>query len=101
MTWRAWFKDGSSVTSAESSWQDLPADGLVILKVWRDGRKELYCGLDAIWWDGDGRVYQLDLPPTVLRVARREAKAGQLKYGVLIPNEDYERIYHAALTAKE
>ena len=101
MRWRAWYADGASVDSDSATWHDLPADGLVVLKVWPDdGPKQLFCGHDAIWWDGEGETFQLDLPKPFARRAAREARAGRLKYGRLIPNEDYERIYAEALAAQ-
>lgn len=99
--WRAWYADGSSVTSDESTWHDLPADGLIIWKVWWDEhRKGLFCGHDSIWWDGEGQVYQLDLPEPFHEVAAAEAAAGRLKRGVYIDSEAYAAVYEEALAAQ-
>jgi hypothetical protein len=102
MHWRAWYIDGQSISSIDSTWKDLESNGLIILKVWPKGQpKSMYCGLDAIWWDGKGRVFQLDVPDPMLKFAKSEAKRGFLKFGKQIDNEDYERIYSEALEAKE
>lgn len=102
MRWKAWLADGTPVSSEQMAWRDVPAEHVVMLKVWPDdGQKAMYHGLDAIWWDGRGRVYQLDLPPAIKGVARAEAKAGLLKFGLHLPDELYEQIFAEALAAQE
>jgi hypothetical protein len=102
MRWRAWLADGSSVSSTNSDWGDVPMHHVVVLKLWPDeGPKAMYHGHDAIWWDGTGEIYQLDLPPNLHGWARREGFEGRLKFGKQLPNADYERIYAEALAAKE
>lgn len=100
MHWRVWYADATSVSSDESTWEALPARDLVVLKVWPDnGPKAMFCGLDALWWDGE-RVFQLDIPPPFEELAELEAAAGRLKFGRAIPDDDYAAIYEAALAAQ-
>ena len=103
MRWRAWHADGSSTGSDETSWSTLPAD-VVLLKVWADdGRKIIYSGSDAIWWEGQDpdQVARVDLPEPFQTVAQAEAVAGRLKYGRLLSSEEWQTITEAALTAVE
>lgn len=60
----------------------------------------MYCGLDAIWWDGENRVHQLDLPAPFVELAQLEADVGNLKFGKRVADELYERLYEEALTAE-
>lgn len=103
MRWRAWLADGSSISSDSSSWEDLPRDGVIILKIWdEDHPDRMFHGHDALWWDGSSYdVYQLDIPPPLQAIANEEADVGRLKFGVYIDSADYERIYEAALLAQE
>lgn len=99
--WRVWYADGTSVSSDASTWARLHAHDLLILKVWPDdGPKAIYCGLDAIWWDGE-RIFQLDIPEPFMKVAKKEAQAGRLKFGRAIPDDEYEALYSEALAARE
>jgi len=105
MEWRIWYCGANGQSCAlsgntQKAWRNAPRENAVVLKVWRGDRKEIYCGHDAIWWDGEGKVFQIDLPDPFLAVARAEAEAGYLKFGLLVPNEDYERIYEEALAAR-
>jgi len=102
MRWRAFYTDGSSIASSESTWRELPAEGLVLLKVWPDeGPKAIYCGTDATWWDEAGRVYQLDLPPAIEEWAKMQIEAGFLKVGELMPDDAYAELYARALETTE
>lgn len=101
MRWKAWLADGTLLTSEQQSWSDVP-QGVVVLKVWPDiGPKGMYHGHDALWWDGEGEVFQMDLPDPFVELADAEAAAGRLKRGKLIDAGAYAALYEEALAATE
>lgn len=53
MTWRAYYADGTRYSSAERSWSDLPADGMVGVVVFSEPPyRRIIDGADWIWMEG-------------------------------------------------
>jgi hypothetical protein len=68
--WKAWYNDGRIFRSDEFNWEDIPQDGLTVLRRYyydpRSSTKygENWCGQDLYILDDDYRDKVL-LPPTV------------------------------------
>lgn len=93
MRWKAWYADGRVYSSEATSWEQLPREGLVVVTGERDGKRFIESGDDAIVLAGEA-IVGVNLPlPELEEVAVRLAEAGVLKYGVLMPDADYEALW--------
>jgi hypothetical protein len=99
MRWRIFYADGSTADSSRDSWRTAPARGALIAVWYRpDGIRRVECGADAIYWDENAEPCSLNLPTAELReIADRYAKDGTLKFGQLVPDELYERVWLQAI----
>lgn len=93
--WRAYHADGTAYPSSEYKWEDVPTEGIVLVLGSYDGQPFQASG-DAIYFAGE-RFHELDLFHPVLEAfAKDQAEQGLLKYGVLMPDEEYEALWHRA-----
>lgn len=95
---KLYYADGS----VYQDWTTAPTSGLVIA-VWRDrdGVRHLECGDDSIYFDGE-TFYGVNLPcPELVAAAHDLAARGLLKFGLLIPDAEYEAIWKRAISREE
>lgn len=90
--WRAYFADGQRIDSAQSSWADLPAEGLVGVVVFEDPPyRHLVYGGDWTWIE-DGEIHKSSTvwgdwvnPPEI-------ACRSCLKRGAAMSDADFELV---------
>jgi len=97
--WRIFYADGSNADSERHRWAEAPARGALIAVWYRpDGSRRVECGADAIYWDELQDPCSLNLPTAELvELAQRYAQQGRLKFGQLVPDQLYERVWLQAI----
>lgn len=92
MRFIAFFADGSVRDSSHMPWVDLPHD--LVVAVWWDenGTRHLDCGFDALINTGT-EIVGVNTPTNPFETAaRKEAKAGHLKYGVYMDPDAWAEV---------
>ena len=73
--WRVYYDNGSERSSTDSSWEELPADGLLaVVEYYDDGTREVHHSRDYYILD-DGKAYGTNAIHPYL------AKLGTVKFG--------------------
>jgi hypothetical protein len=90
--WRAWYSKGRTYNSAEVEWEDLPADGvLVILLYCRERNRSRRLSGRSLYWrepTEDGFIYGHDDAADAILPEGAERK-GWLKRGKYVTEEEY------------
>lgn len=99
MRFRAFYADGTEITSRDMIWADLPDQDLVVAVWWDEkGTRHLECGADAII-EVTGELISVNLPTSEFRgAARRSGDA--IKFGVYMAPEAWATIRKRADDAR-
>jgi hypothetical protein len=96
MLFRVYYADGG-VYESPVLWKNIPSTGVQVVVIWEEiNRPQMWDGLDAYWSDEKSLGGFLDMPP-FNEVALKEEKAGRLKWGQLISDQEYAIIWEKAL----
>lgn len=65
--WRAWYTGGRVYSSAETCWEDLPANGVLVVLAYERTRpyRRLLSGASLYWRNADGSFDQWGYSPSV------------------------------------
>lgn len=99
MNWRVWYED-TCYDSCNHKWEDIPDDGVQVVILYKEGRREIMCGPTSYYraphkegwiWDAD-----YDHPDKVIK----RYPGAEIKRGKRLPDAVFERIRQEAIDYK-
>ena len=92
--WKIWYDDGSTFSSDDGSWEEVPSDGvLIIMEYHGSGQKEIHMSADYYYME-DGTIQHFPLGHLERHLKKHMPS---LKYGRYTSEAMWERVQKEAL----
>ena len=100
MKWSAWYSETERYDSETTEWNDLPAEGLQVVIVYRDSGRSIYDGADWYWLHNGELNYAASGEWGSWKDRPMVSCSSCIKQGTRLPDEEFEAIQKVAKAHK-